>query len=116
MNYTIIKKFQFKDREIGEPTIGVAEGTITFHKGFCHKYGIDQYVMFAVDEEHNLCFRFLASNAPDAFKITVNRNRTPLIRLPRLIQYLKPSKGKYSVTLNDDGWFVTSCKIDLSGK
>lgn len=116
MNYTIIKRFQYKGRELGDPIISITKHVITFYKGFCHKYGVDQYALLAVNEEHNLCFRFLASKATDAYKIIVNRNKTPFIRIPRVIQYLKPSKGKYSVTLNDDGWFVTSCKIDLSCK
>lgn len=111
MNYTIIKKFKHKERKIGEPVIGIGKDNMIFHKGFCHKYGVEQYVLFAVNEEHNLCFRFLVSNIADAYNIIFNANRTPLVRIPRSIKELKPSKGKYSVTLNDDGWFVTSCKI-----
>ena len=109
MNYKIIKKHEKSGRHYGEPTIGIRRTTITFSKGFENAYTIGKYAEFAINENYNLCFRFSESPSRNSYKI-VNR----LIHTPKRIQELLETIsafGRYPVSQNEDGWFVTSCEI-----
>ena len=112
MNYQIIKKHEKHGRPYGEPTIGIRRTTITFSKGFENAYTIGKYAEFAINENYNLCFRFSESPSRNSYKI-VNHGLS-LIHTPARIQALLETIsafGRYPVSQNEDGWFVTSCEI-----
>ena len=112
MNYQIIKKHEKHGRPYGEPTIGIRRTTITFSKGFENAYTIGKYAEFAINENYNLCFRFSESPSINSYKI-VNHGLS-LIHTPAKIQALLETIsafGRYAVSQNEDGWFVTSCEM-----
>jgi len=110
MKYQLIGKLKVGTTIATEATIQMTKSNIFFHKGFMEKYGIKKYILFAKNDDGFFCFRLLDDFSPDAYIITINKNKASFVRMPKTIKVLSPKLGRYNVKL-DDEWFVTTCKL-----
>lgn len=100
---------------VGKPTIGVRTTSICFNRTIMARMNIDPtnegYVAIAVDDDGFLCFKVLRENpAKTAFRLSglIYGDKSRLI-FPGKDNMSRMTKGRYKITREEDGWFVTDC-------
>lgn len=103
-------------------TVGITCKQLVFNKAIQRKmkipYSGEAYIGLAVNEDRFLCLTILKDNAArTAFRLTapksmpgsrmISPGKEILGRLPR---------GRFAITGQDGGWFVTDCPYDDSGE
>lgn len=103
-------------------TVGITCKQLVFNKAIRKKMGIpsvgEAYIGLAVNEDGFLCLTVLKENAArTAFRVTAPKSTvgSRMIHPGKEILGRLP-KGRFAITGQDGGWFVTDCPYDNSGE
>lgn len=111
MGYTIIRNRQGGGPRCGSKMLSINKTTIVFTSRFRDKYSIGDNVVFYVNDDKYLCFKFVENRIADSFCVTHNDKAGHFLRNPQTLREIAPI-GKYTV-VEKDGYFFTDCKLNL---
>lgn len=103
-------------------TVGINGKQLVFNKAIQRKMKIscvgETYIGLAVNEDGFLCLTVLKENAArTAFRLTSPKSASgSRMCCPGKNILGRLQKGRFSITGEDGGWFITDCRYDDSGE
>lgn len=103
-------------------SVGIGNKQVVFNRAIQRKMKIpyvgEAYIALAVNEDGFLCLTTLKENAArTAFRATTPRSASGSRMISpgkEILSHLQ--KGRFAITGQDGGWFVTDCPYDDSGE